>query len=336
MRSKALLSTIVLAICLHSINALAARPDLSVMAYNIMQLPVQDWDQTARANALPDALRTLETLPDVIGFQEVFRDHAADQITGMSEYNYHTPILGKVCSGGGWDSISGPCSNSIFVVRGGVMISSRHVIEEQHALVFSNYVANSWDAQSNKGAVYAKIDINGYHYHVVATHLQATHDETDDTEHTVRMAQLNEMRTWLDGFNIPASEPVILAGDMNVPFSLNAQVNEMLQVSQGSLTFANTGPDGSYPENNWMSRAYNYAGGYDMCYNDTLDYVFHRTDHLVPTAPPTMEVIALKAPYSWYWSYLRGWWPLCSSWKYHNGYTSDISDHYPVMATYRY
>ena len=105
MRSKALLTTIVLAICLHSINALAARPDLSVMAYNIMQLPVQDWDQTARANALPDALRTLETLPDVIGFQEVFRDHAADQITGMSEYNYHTPILGKVCSGGGWDSM---------------------------------------------------------------------------------------------------------------------------------------------------------------------------------------------------------------------------------------
>ncbi len=319
-----------------SSTAHADRPDIGVMAYNIMQLPVQDWDQTARANALPDALRTLNSLPDIIAYQEVFTDHAYNKITDMSEYLYHTPVLGKVCSDGGWDSISGPCSNSPLVVRGGVMISSQHLIEEQHALVFSNYVQSSWDAQSNKGAVYVKINIQGYHYHIVSTHLQATHDETDDTEHVVRMQQLSEIKTWLNSFNIPQNEPIILAGDMNVPFSQSSQVTEMLSTSQASLNFPNSGPDGSYPENNWMSRAYNYNGGYDMCYNDTLDYVFHRTDHLQPVSSPVMEVVALKSPNSWYWWYLRGWWKLCGGWSWHNGYTSDISDHYPVVARYNF
>ncbi len=317
-------------------HAQANRPDIRVMGYNIMQLPVQDWDQDARADHLADALRTLPALPDVIGYSEVFTDYAYSKVTGMHEYNYATPVLGLTCSGGGWNSISGPCSSMIGVVRGGVTVVSQYPILEQHALVFANYVPNSWDAQSNKGAVYAKIEMGGYNYHVVATHLQATHDETDDTEHGVRMAQLQEIHDWLDSFNIPADEPIILAGDMNVPFSLSSQVSEMLSVSEGAMNFPNNDGFGSYPENNWMSRAYNYYWGYDMCYDDTLDYVFHRDDHLQPVTTPEMDVIALKSLNSWYWSYLYGNWPLCGGSTWHNGYTTDISDHYPVMATYRY
>lgn len=319
-----------------SATALASRPDITVMGYNIMQLPVQDWDQQARADHLAAALRTQPVLPDVISFSEVFTNYAYSKIAEMHEYDYLTPVVGQDCSGAGWDSLSGPCSNSIGVVRGGVMIASQHPIIEKHAMVFSNWVAGSWDASSNKGAAYVKIEIGGYYYHVVSTHLQATHDETDDSEHTVRMAQLQEIHDWLDSFNIPADEPVILAGDMNVPFSLSSQVQEMLSVSEAAMNFPNTQAQGSYPEDNWMSRAYNYYWGYNMCYNDTLDYVFHRADHLQPSQTAEMQVIALKSPTSWYWDYLQGWWPLCSGWYYHDGYTTDISDHYPVVATYRY
>ena len=314
----------------------AARPDITVMGYNIMQLPVQDWDQQQRADHLADALRAQPLMPDVISYSEVFTDHAYNRIAEMSEFPYCTPVVGLDCSGAGWHSLSGPCSNSIGVVRGGVMIASQYPILEQHALVFSNWVAGSWDAQANKGAAYAKIEISGYNYHVVSSHLQATHDETDDTEYDVRMAQLQEIHDWLDGFNIPADEPVILAGDMNVPASLGSQLSDMLLVSEAAMNFPNTQAQGSYPEDNWMSRAYNYYWDYDMCYNDTLDYVFHRADHLQPLSVPEMQVIPLKSPTSWYWDYLSGWWPLCSGWYYHDGYTTDISAHYPVMATYQF
>ncbi|HEV8693444.1 MAG TPA: hypothetical protein VGQ93_04540 [Lysobacter sp.] len=39
---------------------------------------------------------------------------------------------------------------------------------------------------------------------------------------------------------------------------------------------------------------------------------------------------------SWYWCYLKGWWNLSSGPYYHNGYYCDLSDHYPVVATFRY
>jgi phospholipase C len=251
-------------------------------------------------------------------------------------YPYLTPIVGQVCSGGGWDSITGDCSDAITVVRGGMCIASKWPILEQHAYIFVNSIFGSADYQANKGAAYIEIDKNGYIYHVLGTHLQATHDGDADTEHEVRMAQLDEMKTWIDSFGIPASEPVILAGDMNVDFSLTDQIIDMLLISNTALNFPNDQGFGSYPEDNWMSRAFNYYFGYDMCYDDTLDYVLTRTDHLMPATMPAMEVVPLKAQESWYWSYLYGTWPLCSGSYWHDGYTTDLSDHYPVAVTYTY
>lgn len=47
---------------------------LKVMAYNIMQLNVQDWDQANRAARLPAALTQLSEQPDVILVSEAFND----------------------------------------------------------------------------------------------------------------------------------------------------------------------------------------------------------------------------------------------------------------------
>ena len=318
-------------------SAWAQRPDLSVMAYNIMQLPVQDWDQTQRLAHLDDAIRAMPETPDVIAFSEVFTDDAYNTLQSLSDiYPYLTPVVGLNCNGGGWDSISGNCSNSPFVIRGGVVIASKWPITAQHQHVFVASLQGSWDYQSNKGAAYVSISKAGYNYHIVGTHLQATHDEAADQEHSIRMAQLDEITDWVDDFSIPASEPVIVAGDMNVDFSLSAQVTDMLSHSQSVLNFPNAQGFGSYPEDNWMSRSYNYYFDYDMCYDDTLDYVLTRSDHLQPVNNAEMSVIALKSPTSWYWSYLRGWWPLCGGWYWHDGYTTDLSDHYPVLTTYQY
>jgi phospholipase C len=315
------------------------RSDITVMGYNIMMLPgiAGDWDQNQRADHLAPALRTLDSLPDVIGYSEVLDNYSYSVITTIEEFPYATPVGGLVCSGGGWTSISGPCSNGPTVVRGGIMISSQHPIEEQHALVFSSVTNGSPDAQANKGAVYAKIDIDGFKYHIVATHFQATHDSGDDDEHLVRTDQMIEIRDWIDSLGIPKTEPVILTGDFNVPFTKTVQVSEMLAAGNTALNFPNNDGFGSYPYDNLMSKAFIYYYEDDVCYDDTLDYVMHRNDYLQPVSVPEVDVVALKSPESFYWSYLEGDWTGCDGTTVtRDGYTNDISDHYPVVATYQY
>jgi len=319
-----------------------SRADLRVMAYNIMQLPVQDWDQTERANRLPDAIRALADQPDVIAFSEVLTDEAYAAVQAMSDvYPHITPVLGQVCSGGGWDTISGNCSNAFTVVRGGVVIASKHPILAQHAYIFNASQTGTADFQANKGAVYAEIEIDSNRYHVTATHTQATHSGSNaNTSHNVRVAQAEEIRTWLDGFSIAATDPVIVAGDLNVAHDEDADRQAIIDTAlNATLWFDNgnaAGYEHSYPENNWMSRAYNYYFDEDMCYNKTLDYVVTLNGYLQPSEPAQQDVIVLKAANSWYWSYLSGSWSLCGGSTYHNGYTTDISDHYPVVATYKY
>lgn len=316
----------------------AQRPNIKVMAYNIQQLPsiAGNWDQQQRAAHLPDAIRALEEQPDVIIFSEVINDYADTAINNLADvYPYRTPILGQVCTGGDWDSIQGDCSNAFTVVRGGVVIASKHPIVEQHAYVFHSSLFGSADYQANKGAVYTEVDINGYRYHLVGTHLQATHDESADEEHSIRMNQLDEINSWLNQFNISTTEPVIFGGDFNVDFSHSIQVSDMLQHAESNLWYQFDGT-GSYPEDNWMARSSNYYYGYDMCYNDTLDYVMTHQAHLQPSQPAEQIVLPLKATQSWYWYYLYGNWSLCDGNYHHNGYTRDLSDHYPVVATYHY
>mmetsp|Transcript_15602 Transcript_15602/g.25537 ORF Transcript_15602/g.25537 Transcript_15602/m.25537 type:complete len:337 (+) Transcript_15602:63-1073(+) len=314
-----------------------SRANLTVMAYNIMQLPFKwvpfagSWDQTERLHHLGMALGTLPEQPDVTVFQEVLDPDAYPVVASLNPYN--TPVVGKDCDAKGpWESTSGKCKTKFWVIRGGVMIGSKHPITEQHQLVFTHFAGDSWDAWSNKGAAHAKIQIGDYFYHVIGTHLQADEDNVD--YHHIRMQQLAELKSWVDSLGIPTSEPVILAGDLNVKFSRSERVEEMLNTTSSSMSF--DGKTFSYPEKNWMSRASRYYYKDNMCGNDTLDYVMHRKDHLKPVTPPALKAIALKSPTDWYWSYLKGKWPLCSGEKWHDGRTRDTSDHYPVQATYTY
>jgi len=333
-----------IALLLLPLAAAAARPDFTVMSYNTMQLPVQDWDQANRRERLPAAIRALPSLPDVIVFEEIFTDAAYSKLASLKDvYPYRTPNVGQVCSGGGWTSISGDCSNAFTVIRGGVVVLSRWPIVEQHALVYRNSRPGTWDYQSNKGAAYVRVRKQGYDYHVAGTHMQASDTEItgssgdDRADHAVRMAQLGEMRNWLDGFRIPAADPVMITGDLNVEYSKGDDVIAMLDASNTDLEYpANDGYFSFSAKTNWLTRANAYYSDFDLDYDDTLDYVLWRNDHLQPVEPAVQKVVKLKAGDNWYWYYLRGWWNLSTGPYYHNGYYSDLSDHYPVVATFRY
>lgn len=306
------------------------RSDLSVMAYNIMQLPdvAGDWDDAARLSRTPAAIRDLNETPDVLIVAEAFTDEAYNTLGQLSDlYPFRTPVIGQVCSGGGWDSTSGNCSTSPAVVRGGVFLMSKWPIEVQRQHIFNNSQMWTADYYANKGVVYIRIDKGSFKYHVFGTHMQA--DEGDfNLSHQTRMAQLSEMKNWIDGLGIPSSEPVIIAGDFNVEHSKSAHLSEMLSRSNGELSFDGQGI-GSYSAlDNLMAKSNAYYYEYSMDYNDTLDYVITRQDHLLPEVPATMEVMRLKAPDSWYWDYMVN--------VNGSGYHSDLSDHYPVRATFQY
>jgi len=333
-----------LVLLLSPLVAAAARPDFTVMSYNTMQLPVQDWDQANRRQRLPAAIRALPSLPDVIVFEEVFTDATYSQLVSLKDvYPYRTPIVGQICSGGGWISISGNCSNAFTVIRGGVTVLSRWPIIEQHALVYRNSRPGTWDYQSNKGVAYVRVRKNGYDFHVAGTHMQASDTEVvgssgdDRADHAVRMAQLGEMRSWLDGFHIPTTDPIIITGDFNVEYSKGNDVIAMLDASGTDLEYpANDGYFSFSAKTNWLTRANAYYSEFSLDYDDTLDYVVWRTDHLQPVMPAEQKVVKFKSSDSWYWYYLKGWWNLSTGPYYHNGYYSDLSDHYPVVATFRY
>lgn len=344
MRNHLVRGLLWLVMLLLPLVAMAARPDLTVMSYNTMQLPAQDWDQANRRQRLPAAIRALSSLPDVIVFEEVFTDQAYQALAALQDvYPYRTPNVGQVCNGGGWTSISGACSNSMTVIRGGVVVLSRWPIVEQHALVYRNSRYGSWDYQSNKGVAYVRVRKQGYDYHVAGTHMQASDtmitdgDSDDRPDHAVRMAQLTEMRAWLDGFRIPAGDPLIITGDLNVEYSKSDDVIAMLDASATDLEYpANEGYRSFSAKTNWLTRANAYSSEFDLDYNDTLDYVLWRHDHLQPVEPAVQRVVKLKSSDRWYWYYLRGWWNLSSGRYWHDGYYSDLSDHYPVVATFRY
>ncbi|WP_018690559.1 sphingomyelin phosphodiesterase [Algicola sagamiensis] len=308
--------------------------ELTILAYNIMQLPFQNWDQTQRMQRIPDAIRTIQPFPDVIALSEVFTDEAMAELAQLKDiYPYITPVVGHNCRSVEWQSSRGACSSSPFVIRGGVMIMSRWPISSMHQYIFHGSDRQSWDYFSNKGAAYVEVVKNGQPYHIVATHLQATHDDDSRQEHRIRMEQLYEMKMWLNSFGIPKSEPLILAGDFNVESKKVDEYLEMLHISQTTIQYHFKDDAASYPERNWLARAGNQKNGYDMCYNDTLDYILVREDHLQPKSPAEMNVIPLKSEDTWYWSSIDRDFSLCYQAISHNGMTRDLSDHYPVIAT---
>ena len=66
--------------------------------------------------------------------------------------------------------------------------------------------------------MYAKIDKLGSPYHLFATHTQAF---TSTAEVLSRMAQLREIRSFVQSRGIPANEPIIIGGDLNVDMHVN-------------------------------------------------------------------------------------------------------------------
>ena len=174
---------------------------LNLLSYNIYCLtpPIAFTDQDERCRHIVDVCANY----DAVLIQEAFDNDSRvnELIPNMSTvFPHYTAILDT--------------ANAL--EDGGIMIFSRWPILTEAQYYFD--ACEGADCLANKGVMYAKIDKLGSLYHLFATHTQAF---TSAAEVLSRMAQLREIRSFVQSRGIPANEPIIIGGDLNVDMHVN-------------------------------------------------------------------------------------------------------------------
>ncbi|MEU0083254.1 sphingomyelin phosphodiesterase [Streptomyces sp. NPDC006274] len=292
----------------------AATPDLQVLTYNAFLFSKSlypNWGQDHRAAAIPAA--PFFQGHDVVVLQEAFDNSSSDALiqAAADRYPHSTPVLGR--SRSGWDATGGSYSATT-PEDGGVAVLSTWPIVRKEQYVYKDACGADW--WSNKGFVYAVLDVNGVRVHVVGTHAQSTDPGCDVGEAArMRSRQFRAMDAFLDAKNIPASEQVVVAGDFNVD-SRTPEYASML--ADGGLVGADgrTGHPYSFDTRDNSIAAERYPDDP----REDLDHVLHRAGHVKPSGWTNEVIKERSAPWS------------VSSWGTTYTYT-DLSDHYPVIAS---
>ncbi|MFF1873941.1 sphingomyelin phosphodiesterase [Streptomyces sp. CB03911] len=288
-------------------------PALNVLTYNVFLMSKNlypNWGQDLRAKAIASA--GFFQGHDVVVLQEAFDNAASDALTAQASaaYPYHTPVVGR--STAGWDATGGSYSSTT-PEDGGVTLLSRWPILHKEQFVFKDACGSDW--WSNKGFVYAVLDVNGLRTHVIGTHLQSTDTGCSSGQPAaVRAAQLRAMRSFVDGKNIPAAEPVLIAGDLNID-SHGSEYPSLLSNAGVAPADSRTGWANSFDTVDNSIAAYRYPGEP----KEDLDYVLYRADHARPAVWHNEVLHTHSSPWT------------VSSWGTSYTYT-DLSDHYPLSA----
>jgi endonuclease/exonuclease/phosphatase family metal-dependent hydrolase len=258
----------------------------NVLAYNIYMRPAGLFadDQADRAAALPSKLRGF----DVIVFSEAFDNKVRNQLlAGLSgEYPYRTRILG---------------ADGLITQDGGVIIVSRWPITVEAHRLFGEVCAGG-DCWADKGVLYACFEKHGQSYHVFASHTQSGRLPW---QRRARMRQLGIIKSFIDDRGLSGTEPVFIAGDLNVDKYDAGEYPAMLRIL-----------DAWYPQPlghpYTVDRTVNQRAGYRLY----LDYVLVSNRHLQP-ANAIIETLIPRSQIP-----LEG--------------DSDLSDHFPVFGHFMF
>lgn len=250
---------------------------------------------------------------DVVVLQEAFDNSSSETLKSRAtaQYPHQTPVVGR--SRGGWDATDGAYS-AVTPEDGGVTLLSKWPILRKEQYVYKDACGS--DRLSNKGFVYAVLDVNGTRVHVVGTHAQSTDSGCKAGEAAAdRAEQLREMDAFLDAKNIPADEEVLVAGDLNID-SHSAEYDELLGNADLAPADSRTGHPYSFDTQENSIAKYRYPDDP----REDLDYVLFRNGHARPAGWRNTVVKEESAPWT------------VSSWGKDYTYTN-LSDHYPVVGT---
>jgi sphingomyelin phosphodiesterase len=286
----------------------AEAPSLKVLSYNTFlfnKLIYPNWGQEHRGEAIADA--DFFQGNDVVVLQEAFENSVSDKLQekAAAQYPHQTPVLGR--SKDGWDATGGSWSD-IAPEDGGVTILSKWPVVHKEQFVYDHGCGA--DYLSNKGFVYAVLDVNGAKVHIVGTHVQAGDSACGDGEpQKIRAEQFRAIDSFLDEKKIPADEEVMVAGDFNTD-SRGEEYAAMLANADLAPADARVGhPYSSDHVENTIAKARNDNG-----HRSDLDYVLHRNGHARPAGWQN-EVIKEE----------------CAPWETSEGTFTNLSDHYPVI-----
>ncbi|WP_406481575.1 sphingomyelin phosphodiesterase [Streptomyces platensis] len=292
----------------------AAPPRLKVLSYNVFLMSKNlypNWGQDHRAQAI--AAADFFQGQDVVVLQEAFDNASSETLKSRAaaQYPHQTPVVGR--SRSGWDATGGAYS-AVTPEDGGVTLLSKWPILRKEQYVYKD--ACGADRLSNKGFVYAVLDVNGTRVHVVGTHAQSTDSGCKAGEAAAdRAGQLKEMDAFLDAKNIPADEEVLVAGDLNID-SHSAEYDALLGNADLAPADSRTGHPYSFDTQENSIAKYRYPDDP----REDLDYVLFRNGHARPTGWRNTVVKEESAPWT------------VSSWGKDYTYTN-LSDHYPVVGT---
>lgn len=256
---------------------------LNVLSYNVAMVPavglpwLQPWLPFPTAACEPLCWTKGERAPalaghpallgfDVVVLQELFsRAHRRTILDGLRRAPAGYPEAGRMVPGN-WP-----------FAGGGVVILSRWPIEAEARERFAacaggirdTALASRNDCLANKGVVYAAIRKAGRRYHIFGTHLDAGQGPAD---HGARELQLQALAAFIQRQRIPATEPVIIAGDLNIERfdpTQRRRLGEVLKAAYGPFSGCSPAPHPTTP-----------AGS-------GLDYVLYSQSHLLPLGAET-------------------------------------------------
>ncbi|MDF1522749.1 MAG: sphingomyelin phosphodiesterase [Trueperaceae bacterium] len=231
---------------------------LDVLTFNAALLPeiAADTDQATRAARMAPHLVGY----DVLVLQELFvnRWREALLVELAASYPYQGDLVGvDGARGMPWRQ------------DGGVVVLSRWPIERQASLRFGS-VCSGTDCLADKGVAYAAVRVGERLVHVFGTHAQSIYGRDVAA---VRAAQFALLRAFVAAQAIPADEPVLIVGDLNVD-AHTPELDAMLAAL-----------DADWPEVDgevrftWDPRANAWAGGRSQHW---FDYVLVAADHAQP------------------------------------------------------
>lgn len=267
--------------------ALGDAGELSVLSYNIWATTIFG---SKKVGTRLELMAEVMSGYDVLVLTEVFDLAPGNKLldTLRAEYPYQS---GEIFKAGK-------------VMPSGTRILSRWPFEVEGADKYND--CHGIQCAATRGVIYAKIQKQGKPYHIFATHTQSS---DDDANRSARKAQLQQMGDYVRALNIPADEPVIMAGDFNVNKIGLPQDRDYMEAVLTAQEPTNLGHNMSYDAdtNHWAEQPY----------VEYLDYTLFSRVHQQPLSA-TQEIIAPRSISDSMW----GEW--------------DLSDHYPARGEFSF
>ncbi|MDQ1814545.1 sphingomyelin phosphodiesterase [Massilia sp. CCM 9210] len=275
----------------NTVEPASGADELKVLSYNVWALPVVANNICARLDEIANNLDGY----DVVALQEIF------------DNDCRARFLAKVGAAFPYQSRLVDIPSNI-LLNGGSMVLSRWPIMADDTIVFDRCVGS--DCLANKGANYVQILKNGKAYHLSNTHAPST---DSDEARQARFDALGKIRTMLDSKKIPASDALLIAGDMNInKYKFPDDYARMQSILRASAP-ASTGYAYTYDAAVNVNATSVVSGGS----TEYLDYILVANENRQPVRKEN-NVRVLRSLRDEVW------------------YAHDLSDHFPVAGLFAF